>query len=390
MEKIRYRYVYDRKHALNRSGEALVQLEARQYGRKAYFSTGVYLRPSCWDPGRSMVVAHPDADGLNAFLYDFMLRVQGVELGLWMQGVEVTLPILGGKVRGGKAVSCLSFAAFAEEAVHSGSRRESTRDNMMSTVRLLRRFRPSATFRDIRKPFAEDFARFLSGLGERESTVGKHLRHLRTLVGEAVAAGYVRAEENPFRGFRIREGKSSRRELSPGMLRRVVRKEGLPVRQSHVRDAFVFCCLTGLRFSDFSRLRGGLFRVSRGKTWLCFHALKTGVAVKLPLSALFGGKALEILGRYPSVEVFADVGCNAAVNKLLKEVFSACGIRDIRGLSFHSSRHTFASLLVNAKVPLTTVQRLLGHTSVRTTQGYSHVGDSALVRDVSGVKVDFG
>lgn len=44
LEKIRYRLVYNRKKKLNKQREALVQVEASQYGRKAYFSTRVYLK----------------------------------------------------------------------------------------------------------------------------------------------------------------------------------------------------------------------------------------------------------------------------------------------------------------------------------------------------------
>lgn len=43
-----------------------------------------------------------------------------------------------------------------------------------------------------------------------------------------------------------------------------------------------------------------------------------------------------------------------------------------RELHFHSLRHTFATMLLQQSVPIYTVSRLLGHSSVRTTEIYSH------------------
>lgn len=51
-------------------------------------------------------------------------------------------------------------------------------------------------------------------------------------------------------------------------------------------------------------------------------------------------------------------------------------------LYFHTARHTCATLLVHQGVPITTVQRLLGHTSVKTTQIYSEVMDETMIKDL--------
>ena len=53
---------------------------------------------------------------------------------------------------------------------------------------------------------------------------------------------------------------------------------------------------------------------------------------------------------------------------------------------FHVSRHTCATLLVHQGVAITTVQKLLGHTSAKTTQIYSEVLSSTVVRDLKNVQ----
>lgn len=53
----------------------------------------------------------------------------------------------------------------------------------------------------------------------------------------------------------------------------------------------------------------------------------------------------------------------------------ACDVAHVR---FHDLRHTYASWLVQAKVPLRTVQELMGHTTVAMTGRYSHLADEHL------------
>ncbi len=53
---------------------------------------------------------------------------------------------------------------------------------------------------------------------------------------------------------------------------------------------------------------------------------------------------------------------------------------------FHLARHTCATLLIHQGVAITTVQKLLGHTSVKTTQIYSEILSSTIVRDLKNAQ----
>jgi integrase/recombinase XerC len=47
----------------------------------------------------------------------------------------------------------------------------------------------------------------------------------------------------------------------------------------------------------------------------------------------------------------------------------------------HQLRHTFGRHMVEAKVPVTSIQRLLGHARLRTTEIYLHVSDTRVQAD---------
>ena len=91
MDKIRYRLVYNRRKQLNTQGAALIQVEASLNKRKVYFTTRIYVRPNEWDTSTSTIINHPQAMELNAWLYEFLINMQGFELAMWKRGIVPTL-----------------------------------------------------------------------------------------------------------------------------------------------------------------------------------------------------------------------------------------------------------------------------------------------------------
>lgn len=383
MEKIRYRLVYNRKNQLNKQGTALVQVEASLDQRKAYFKTNIYLHPEHWDKQIAQVCNHPQANDLNSMLFEFILHLQGIELSLWKRGIQPTLALLRDAIKKNTPVN-VTFPIFAKEYVKQSDRRQSTKDNLITTINVLQEFRPGLDFKDITYTFLKDFETYLREKGNGVNTVAKHLRQLRTLVNEAINQGYIHADAYPFRKFKIKQEKGRHEFLTPDELRKLENLEVEDNKLRHVLDAFLFCCYVGLRFSDFCQLTPANFIRVNGQKWLHFKSIKTGIELRLPLHLLFEGKSLTILDRY-KIEEFASLGCNSDVNKYLAQIAGMARIR--KHITYHTARHTCATLLIHQGVPITTVQKLLGHTSVKTTEIYSEVLSSTITRDLRAVKM---
>ena len=382
MDKIKYRLVYNRKKQLNKQGTALVQVEALLNQRKVYFRTNLYLKPEHWNSRNAQVDNHPQAHDLNSMLFEFVLHLQAIELSLWKRGIPVTLSLLKDAIKKDKPVN-VTFPVFARIYVQESDRKRSTKENLMTTITVLQEFRPGLDFKDITYTFLKEFEVHLKEKGNSVNTIAKHLRQLRTLVNEAINQGYIPSDAYPFRKYKIKQEKGRKEFLTPDELKRL---ENLDVDKKlrHVLDAFLFCCDTGLRYSDFCQLTPeNIIRVN-GKRWLYFKSVKTDVEIRLPLHLLFEGKALAVLERYDIVTDFAKIGPNSEANKYLAQLAAFARIR--KHITYHTARHTCATLLVHQGVPITTVQKLLGHTSVRTTEVYSEVLSNTIIRDLKAVK----
>ena len=189
MDKIRYRLVYNRKKKLNKQGTALVQVEALLNQRKIYFKTNIYLRPEHWDKRAAQVYNHPQANDLNAMLYEFILHLQAIEISFWKRGIQATLSLLKDAMKKNRPVN-VTFPVFARNYVLDSDRRDSTKENLLTTITVLQDFRPGLDFKDITYMFLKDFEVYLREKGNGINTVAKHLRQLRTLVNEAINQGF--------------------------------------------------------------------------------------------------------------------------------------------------------------------------------------------------------
>ena len=380
MRKIYYQPIYNRKKKLNAQGKALLQVEAYLEKRKIYFSTHIYLSPEQWDNKRKLICKHPHAEALNYQVKEFLIQLESKELSLWKEGKVITLERL-------KEEFCIkkdkSFLDFVLKDVTDSPYKQSTKQNLLSTYALLTKFKDNINFKELTTEFVFDFERFLFGSNLQTNTVAKHMKHFKTFVNLAIDKGYLTLNDYPFRRYRIKTLKPKHKFLLPDELEKLESLEltGKSIAYRHSLEAFLFCCYTGLRYSDFTQLSEKNIVFIEKRPWIIFTTIKTGAEVRLPLALLFGGKGWKLLRKHQKhLNEFFNLKANSTVNKDLIRIGKLAGIQ--KHFSFHSARHTNATLLIYKGVNITTVQKLLGHRNVATTQIYSEVMGSTIVNDL--------
>lgn len=382
MEKISYNLVFNRKKRLNKRGMALVQVEAYLNRKKMYFSTKIYLKPEQWDAKRKMVKNHPNANVLNRMLYENIAAIEQTELGLWQQGKSISLDLLKNSID--KPLSNgRSFLTFFKEEIANSSLKESTRQNHLSTLELLQEFKKEVLFTDLTFEFVSSFDNYLQSKGYHLNTIAKHMKHLKRYINVAINKEYMDIQKYAFRKYKIKSIEGSHTHLAPEELHKFenLQLTGRYTRLQKTKDAFLFCCYAGLRYSDFTNLTSANIVEFHQETWIIYKSVKTGMEVRLPLYLLFEGKGIQILQRYKDdFNSFFKLKDNSNINK---ELNILAGLAKIdKRVSFHTARHTNATLLLYNGANITTVQKLLGHKSVKTTQVYANIMDITAVRDL--------
>ena len=382
MEKISYNLVFNRKKRLNKRGMALVQVEAYLNRKKMYFSTKIYLKPEQWDAKRKMVKNHPNANVLNRMLYENIAAIEQTELVLWQQGKSISLDLLKNSID--KPLSNgRSFLTFFKEEIANSSLKESTRQNHLSTLELLQEFKKEVLFTDLTFEFVSSFDNYLQSKGYHLNTIAKHMKHLKRYINVAINKEYMDIQKYAFRKYKIKSIEGSHTHLAPEELHKFenLQLTGRYTRLQKTKDAFLFCCYAGLRYSDFTNLTSANIVEFHQETWIIYKSVKTGMEVRLPLYLLFEGKGIQILQRYKDdFNSFFKLKDNSNINK---ELNILAGLAKIdKRVSFHTARHTNATLLLYNGANITTVQKLLGHKSVKTTQVYANIMDITVVRDL--------
>lgn len=381
MSKIIYNLVYNRKKSLNKRGMALVQVEAYLNRKKKYFSTKVYLKPEQWDAKKLVVKNHPNADALNRLIYEYMAMIEKKELELWQQGRRISLDLLKDALS--TSENSTSFIPFFRQEVANSALKESTKKNHLSTLALLQEFKRDVSFSDLTFEFISSFEYFLQSKGYHTNTIAKHMKHLKRHINVAINKDYMEIQKYAFRKYRIKTIENNHTHLSPEELEKLEKLDlaGRYTKYQKTLDAFLFCCYAGLRYSDFVSLTPDNIVEIRNETWLIYKSVKTNTEVRLPLYLLFEGKGLLILGKYKDdIQDFFNLRDNSNVNKDLIILSRIASLS--KKISFHTARHTNATLLIYNGVNITTVQKLLGHKSVKTTQVYTNIMDMTIVHDL--------
>ena len=211
--------------------------------------------------------------------------------------------------------------------------------------------------------YLSSYVRYLDGNQNKNSTINLYLVVIRAWLNRAKKRGFI--PQNFSVIFpKVKVEPSVKEYLTIDELR-IFRNVQIPSKMEDTRNAFVFSCLTGLRYSDVSELTWDNI-IDGEDCHIEVRQQKTGDLLYQYLNP----DARELLGERGEGNIFNIKSTNwRYLNAICKEA----GIN--KHITFHCARHTFATLLLTYGVDIYTVSKLLGHHSVSTTQIYAKIID---------------
>ncbi len=385
-----------RKDKLNKKNLAPIHFRIIKNRKINYISSGIMLPLDCWDESKNKIKPKfKNSARLNSFIANKFAELQDEVFEHETISKSLTTRQLKEKIYGKKPSD---FFSFADEVVNNyrAEGKISTHITHSSTIKTLKDYvkHQSLAFQDITPEFLAKYERYLSKTLElKTNTIHKHLKFLRKLFNDAFRLDKIEYQHNPFPKYKLKLEKTTRTFLSDEELKAI---EDLPTvpgeRMDLHKNMFVFASYAGgLRISDILKLQWQNFDGTH--IHIAIHKTKTQLSIKLP------NKAIEIISKYkksnqkasdfifPMLENDVDLknpeqsyssisSATAYINKNLKILAKKAGIE--RPLSFHISRHTWATRALKKGISIDKVSKLMGHAQLRETQIYAKIVNEEL------------
>lgn len=344
-------------------------------GRHIKIPTGKYTLETDWDNSKKRIKTDVLlSNNLLGSISDFNSFVSQMELA----GKSITTECIKDFFKG---ADTNDFYAFYEKYIKRRKKEfsDGTYDKYLTTLKILKDYKPSLSFSEITYKFVLEFDEYLRVI--RDNNGGEFNRHknFKTVILEAIKQDY--SLENPYKIFK----KKYKTPLTPFItLDEVNKLEDIEFVYENsiieeVRDMFVFSCFCGLRFSDIITLKWT--DLDFENSTINKLQVKTKKVVNPPLCQ----KTIEIAKKYEyrkqdSEFIFRRIS-NQKTNSNLKKLAGMAGISKL--LTFHIARHSCASNLAEHNVNLITIRDFLGHANIKETQRYAKVTTHVLIKAVS-------
>lgn len=382
-------------------GKAPICARVTVNGKRTEISVKRSVNANEWDERKGMAKgSRKETVELNMYLNQFKAKIINTYQQMVLSDDAIDGPAIRDKVLGTDhllptLVSLIEYHNEQQEIKLAPG----TMKNYYTTQRYIEKFLREKYYRNdiilsqLTYKFILDFERYLFNYVPKDhqkplnnNGIMKHIERLRKMINMAVKLDWL--SKDPFASFKKHFDKVERESLNSKELIVLANKEFTIERLRNVRDMFLYSCYTGLSYIELAELTpNNIITGIDGGLWISTSRAKTDTGVRVPLLP----QAIELMEKYRddpralnNGTVFPVIS-NQRMNGYLKEVADICGIT--KTLTFHIARHTFATTVTLSNgVPIESVSKMLGHTSIRTTQIYAKVVESKLSEDMHNLK----
>ncbi|WP_298074898.1 site-specific integrase [uncultured Bacteroides sp.] len=262
-------------------------------------------------------------------------------------------------------------------------------EKLRSVIKVVNQYGRNTKMGDIDKKWALGFIDWIqrtykgrTGRPVSQGTVVFYTSQLSIALNAAVRAEWL--GENPFMllspAERVKKPESKRQFLTIEEMKTLIATD---CRSEIVKQAYLFSCYSALRLNDIENLRWKDLVCNDGRYMIATVQQKTSTPIYTPLSRNAIRWLPERKTDNDNALIFAALPSRPTTNKMLGQWVKKAGID--KKITYHTSRHTFGTMMMTVGADLYTTCKLMGHADVRTTQIYAKIVDSKKIEAVGMV-----
>ena len=365
-------------------------------GKNSVITTNEECNPAEWNTKQGTTTDKK----INLRLQSFGEQVEKTYRELLLKDRVVSAELLKNRLQGIATYSStlLGLSRAELQMVKEGigkSKTESTYTNLCYADKMLREFvkdkdNEDIDVRTITEELFEEYRFFLKKKELKGSTINNHLCWMSRLMFRAVSQRIIRY--NPFEHAEYEKVEKAIRFLIKSDVAKLMAMKICDSDAELARRMFVFSCFTGLAITDMEHLMFGHIKsAADGQIYIRKERQKTKVEFIVPLHPI----VKTIIEQQRQLQAVKEEGNNTDMdNRLIFQpccsrsvlaaklsiVGKACGIK--QRLSYHMGRHTFGTMCLSAGIPIESIAKMMGHTSIASTQIYAQVTDCKISEDM--------
>jgi len=379
-----------KKDKINKKGEVPLYIRIIKDRKAKFISLGIKIMQKDWNYNQSKVrKSHPNSQRMNNFIAHKIAEAEGIVLDMETKSNYVSPKSIKENIMGTSPQNFLQYFLNYINNLEKNGKYINYR-NTKTIYSKLKNYigKNDFAFDELTVTFLKNYETYMSNkLGNSVNTIHTSMKIIRRIINEAIREDLFPPEKSPFMKYKLKTEKTKKEFLTEEEIKKVeelvLEKDSM---RNHHRNIYIFATYAGgLRISDIIQLKwseydGERILVSTKKT-------KNIVSVKLP------DKAKEIIKSYKTKKSVADhyifpflkndvnysdkslfnaiSSHTAYTNKDLKVIAKMAGID--KNIHFHTSRHTFATRALKKGMRIEYVSRLMGHSTIKTTQVYAKI-----------------
>ncbi len=234
--------------------------------------------------------------------------------------------------------------------------------------------------KELAPAFITDFELFLrTEKNHSTNTIWSYMMPFKRIIYMSINNGWL--QRDPFYAYSITKEETKRGFLSKEEIKMLIEGNFKKKNNELIRDLFIFCCFTGLSWTDMANLTKENLQTSfDGHLWIKTNRQKTGTETNIRLLEV----PLRIIKKYEGCaenDKLLPVPCYQKCKYGIKVIAKKCGIE--KNVTWHMSRHSFATTVcLSNDMPIETLSKMLGHRSIRTTQIYAKITAEKVSNDM--------